>query len=193
EQNLRLQGQYYDAETYLHYNTFRYYDPGVGRFTTQDPIGLAGGVNLYRYGRNPTGTIDPWGWCSTKLGNNMGARRFDGMANHHLIPEELIKKPRYEVLFSRLKNIGWNSDGVSNGHFLPGTAQLSKIMKTPGHWSNHSQYTNAIEGRLQSLNKGIKSLTDTQLALGVKDLQGWAKAGLENGKFAIDEITGRLL
>ena len=44
EQNLRFQGQYYDAETGLHYNTFRYYDPVVGRFTTQDPIGLLGEV-----------------------------------------------------------------------------------------------------------------------------------------------------
>ncbi|RMN98000.1 RHS protein, partial [Pseudomonas coronafaciens pv. coronafaciens] len=39
EQNLRFQGQYFDAETGLHYNTFRYYDPEIGRFTTQDPIG----------------------------------------------------------------------------------------------------------------------------------------------------------
>ncbi|MED5612163.1 RHS domain-containing protein, partial [Pseudomonas sp. JH-2] len=31
EQNLRFQGQYFDAETGLHYNTFRYYDPVVGR------------------------------------------------------------------------------------------------------------------------------------------------------------------
>ncbi|WP_371919488.1 RHS repeat-associated core domain-containing protein [Pseudomonas sp. SDI] len=54
-----MQGQYYDAETYLYYNTSRYYDPGVGRFTTQDPIGLAGGVSLYRYAVNPTGWVDP--------------------------------------------------------------------------------------------------------------------------------------
>ncbi|NAT60485.1 type IV secretion protein Rhs, partial [Pseudomonas syringae pv. actinidifoliorum] len=43
EQNLRFQGQYFDVETGLHYNTFRYYDPEIGRFTTQDPIGLLGG------------------------------------------------------------------------------------------------------------------------------------------------------
>jgi RHS repeat-associated protein len=42
-QNLRFQGQYYDAETGLHYNRFRYYDPDIGRFVSQDPIGLAGG------------------------------------------------------------------------------------------------------------------------------------------------------
>ncbi|WP_102781224.1 RHS repeat-associated core domain-containing protein, partial [Providencia stuartii] len=48
-QNLRFQGQYFDRETGLHYNTFRYYDPDIGRFTQQDPIGLAGGLNLYQY------------------------------------------------------------------------------------------------------------------------------------------------
>ncbi len=62
EQNLRFQGQYHDRESGLYYNTFRYYDPAVGRFTTQDPIGLAGGENLYRYAPNALGWIDPWGW-----------------------------------------------------------------------------------------------------------------------------------
>ena len=62
EQNLRFQGQYLDDETGLHYNTFRYYDPEVGRFITQDPFGLSGGYNLYRYAPNPLGWIDPWGW-----------------------------------------------------------------------------------------------------------------------------------
>ena len=52
DQPLRFQGQYYDAETGLHYNRFRYYDPDVGRFTTQDPIGLLGGNNLYQYAPN---------------------------------------------------------------------------------------------------------------------------------------------
>ncbi|RMT63068.1 hypothetical protein ALP45_200040 [Pseudomonas coronafaciens pv. atropurpurea] len=61
EQNLRFQGQYFDAETGLHYNTFRYYDPEIGRFITQDPIGLDGGFNLYGYCRNPTAWIDPLG------------------------------------------------------------------------------------------------------------------------------------
>jgi len=63
EQNLRFQGQYFDDETGLHYNTFRYYDPQMGRFITQDPIGLDGGVSLYRYAPNPITWIDPWGWA----------------------------------------------------------------------------------------------------------------------------------
>jgi RHS repeat-associated protein len=64
-QPLRFQGQYYDKETGLHYNRFRYYDPDVGRFTTQDPIGLLGGDNLYAYAPNPTFWVDPLGLAGT--------------------------------------------------------------------------------------------------------------------------------
>ncbi|MDR3411773.1 MAG: RHS repeat-associated core domain-containing protein [Formivibrio sp.] len=58
---LRFQGQYFDAETGLHYNRHRYYNPGTGRFLTPDPIKLAGGLNNYRYVPNPTGWVDPLG------------------------------------------------------------------------------------------------------------------------------------
>nr|WP_259464431.1 RHS repeat-associated core domain-containing protein [Brenneria goodwinii] len=33
-------------------NLFRYYDPVSGRFISQDPVGIAGGLNLYRYAPN---------------------------------------------------------------------------------------------------------------------------------------------
>ena len=45
----------------MHYNTFRYYDPDIGRFTCQDPIGLAGGLNIYQYAPNANRWIDPFG------------------------------------------------------------------------------------------------------------------------------------
>ncbi|EMG7854069.1 glycohydrolase toxin TNT-related protein [Enterobacter hormaechei] len=66
-QPLRYAGQYADGETGLHYNLFRYYDPQVGRFIVQDPIGLNGGWNLYQYAPNPLGWIDPWGLSGTDL------------------------------------------------------------------------------------------------------------------------------
>jgi uncharacterized protein RhaS with RHS repeats len=47
----------------------------VGRFTTQDPIGLRGGLNLYRYAPNPLMWVDPLGLVcasSSKLGGVTG-------------------------------------------------------------------------------------------------------------------------
>ena len=61
EQPFRFQGQQFDEETGLHYNRFRYYDPGVGRFVSQDPIGLNGGINTFQYAVNSTGWMDPLG------------------------------------------------------------------------------------------------------------------------------------
>jgi RHS repeat-associated protein len=55
-------GQYYDTETGLHYNYFRYYNPQTGRYITPDPIGLEGGINLFVYVQgNPINRIDPLG------------------------------------------------------------------------------------------------------------------------------------
>jgi len=78
ENNLRFAGQYFDEETGLHYNYFRYYDPQTGRYTQSDPIGLGDGPNTYGYAyQNPIIYTDPNGLSGilgflrpyTKIGN----------------------------------------------------------------------------------------------------------------------------
>jgi len=63
DQPLRLQGQYFDAETGLCYNRFRYYCPEIGSFISQDPLGLVPGENVYAFGPNVHRWIDPLGLC----------------------------------------------------------------------------------------------------------------------------------
>ena len=65
-QPFRLQNQYYDEETGLHYNFFRYYEPDAGRFVNQDPIGLWGGDNFYAFAVNVQDWIDPLGLIRVK-------------------------------------------------------------------------------------------------------------------------------
>ena len=62
-QPFRLQNQYFDEETGLHYNLMRYYEPEAGRFVNQDPIGLLGGENLYQFAPNAQEWLDVWGLC----------------------------------------------------------------------------------------------------------------------------------
>ncbi|MCX8959102.1 type IV secretion protein Rhs [Erwinia psidii] len=108
-QPLRYAGQYADSETGLHYNLFRYYDPQVGRFTVQDPIGLAGGWNLYQYAPNPLGWIDPLGLALTQLqqmvvdahsqldefaqGRKTTAIGIDKEGNYHLASSDRVVPP----------------------------------------------------------------------------------------------------
>lgn len=65
KQPLRLQGQYFDEESGLHYNRYRYYDPATGMFISQDPIGLVGGINPYQFAPNTLLWFDPWGLAKT--------------------------------------------------------------------------------------------------------------------------------
>ncbi len=51
----------------------RYYDQVTGQWTQEDPIGLAGGVNLYQYAsNNPAAFTDPFGLCAAG-GDGSGA------------------------------------------------------------------------------------------------------------------------
>ncbi len=73
---LRFPGQYYDDETGLHYNRYRYYDPELGRFIHQDPLSLLGGMNAYAYAPNPVNWTDPLGLtCKEKVNVDAGTAR----------------------------------------------------------------------------------------------------------------------
>ena len=64
----KYQGQYEDAETGLYYNRFRYYDPNVGSYISQDPIGLTGSnPTLYGYVEDPNVLVDILGLTGTYM------------------------------------------------------------------------------------------------------------------------------
>jgi RHS repeat-associated protein len=64
-------GYRYDPETGLYYVHARYYNPNLGRFLQTDPIGTAGGANLYAYvGNDPINLFDPTGLSALETGND---------------------------------------------------------------------------------------------------------------------------
>jgi len=103
----RHPGQQADPDTGLHYNRYRYYDPNLGRYLSPDPIGVAGGLNLYSYGPNPIGWIDPMGWkhfayLITDVAMGGGIHSFSGdpnlvisgSADRYLCPDSLKSQPK---------------------------------------------------------------------------------------------------
>ena len=100
--NLLFAGQYFDRESGLAYNRFRYYDPQSGCYLKSDPIGLAGGEAPYSYVHNPMGWIDPFGLavCPTlkkKLQNVVDQAVADIKADPSLA-KDLMSKGSYRHL-----------------------------------------------------------------------------------------------
>lgn len=122
EQPFRFQGQYHDDETGLSYNRFRYYDPDCGRFVSQDPIGLEGGINLYQYAPNPITWVDPWGLdCSSdaeKLAKNLGAAPGVDHRAHHMVMSNSTDS-RMEALRKMMTKFGLDKNAAENGIWLP--------------------------------------------------------------------------
>ncbi|MEC3952905.1 DUF6531 domain-containing protein [Nocardia sp. CDC153] len=84
---LRFPGQIHDAETGLHYNLHRVYDPATGRFLTLDPLGLAPAPNPSLYPHNPTVWIDPLGLTPCEDYENL-IEKLDDNTYFHYTNEE---------------------------------------------------------------------------------------------------------
>jgi RHS repeat-associated protein len=88
ETPLRFPGQYFDRETGLHYNYQRYYDPELGRYNSDDPLGLAPAPNPRTYVTNPTRYVDPLGLTPAP-----GGSHGPGTGNHTNPPPPQVPGP----------------------------------------------------------------------------------------------------
>ncbi|MBL8299990.1 MAG: RHS domain-containing protein [Rhodanobacteraceae bacterium] len=160
-QPLRFQGQYFDAETGLHYNCFRYYDPDIGRFVSQDPIGLFGGINTYQYAPNPAGWTDPLGLSTSSdaeiLAKNLtdcgSARPSSRHKAHHIVMSN-SNDPKMKALREKMGKNGLDIDinDARNGVWLPETSgdRLPGSTKTAhkGEGVHGQDYKNKVYQKL---------------------------------------------
>ena len=175
---VRFQGQQEDYETGLHYNRHRYYDPGLGRFVSKDPIGLAGGLNAFQYAPNPTDWLDPLGLerkkkNSQELGKAAtGCDTWPGKQAHHVIPEELADHPL-------LRDIDFRMNTGANAIMLPSTP--GGLMAT--HNGYHSHYNKAVESELDHIQSKYSNEADRKRA--VQDLQRNLDSALRRNKLPL--------
>ena len=91
------QGQYYDFETNLAYNRFRYYSPETGAYISQDPIGLAGGnPTLYGYVKNSNWWLDVLGLFGDEFdvglhSDLLKAKKDSNLRSHHAGQKAIMK------------------------------------------------------------------------------------------------------
>ncbi|ATA87611.1 hypothetical protein CGC50_10890 [Capnocytophaga gingivalis] len=146
------QGQYYDFETNLAYNRYRYYSPESGMYISQDPIKLLGSTpNIYMYVKDPNISIDIWGLDSRKLDRALGGKNGDGMAAHHLIPETVYNK--YSAFFNA---IGVERDDAKNGLLMPSSAKKATELGDPAmivHCGGHPDYINEVETKVKDIKE----------------------------------------
>ncbi|WP_223290910.1 DUF6531 domain-containing protein [Streptomyces avicenniae] len=126
---LRFPGQYSDPETGWHYNVHRHYDPGTGRYTSPDPLGLLPGPNHYGYVPDPRIWADP-------LGLSAHPARPDFVADQHgtVVPTD---RARLEQGLQDAVNSGepgfstFPTRSAGQGYTLP-SGETVRIMEPSG-------------------------------------------------------------
>lgn len=124
-----------------------------GRFISKDPIGLAGGINVFQYAPNPVQWTDPQGLCSSTLNRNLGGATGDHMQAHHLIPEEVWG--RHQAFFNKIGLEG-KRDAKENGLLMPDSEAKAKAMKRKFyHCGSHGVYSAIVEARVDNIEKNL--------------------------------------
>nr|WP_051782025.1 MULTISPECIES: RHS repeat-associated core domain-containing protein [unclassified Streptomyces] len=113
---LRFPGQYFDPESGLHYNCFRYYDPETARYLSVDPLGLGPAPNASTYVPNPLLWSDALGLapdvCPPKVGRNLAETRALALREAG-VPEGL--EPYWESDWVKATKPEWQGGGQLQG------------------------------------------------------------------------------
>ncbi|WP_152513862.1 RHS repeat-associated core domain-containing protein, partial [Treponema pedis] len=131
--------QYFDSETDLCYNRFRYYEPNAGAYISQDPIGLAGGLNVYAYVHDSNSWVDIFGLdCTIKedLENKNNPKTRKSMSIVKKEYEDVIEifkleKESFEKKKKRIDNISITSKNWSSSYldFFPYDSVINQLKR----------------------------------------------------------------
>ena len=188
-----FQGQYYDYETGLAYNRFRYYSPELGRYISEDPIRLLGGITLHAYVEDSLMGLDPLGLSPSRaLDKALGGIRGDCKMAHHLIPEKTWDA--HGDFFNRIELSG-QLDTASNG-LLMSDSRKSAISHGNKlyHGSRHRAYTAMVDAKINKIEHRFNSgeITKDEAVRQVRSLQKSLRRKINEGTIKEKSTYGRL-
>ncbi len=127
-------GQYFDEESGLCYNRFRYYSNETGQYISPDPIGLMGGLNPYGYVHNPLSWVDPFGLSGTS--------------------EVMPKKQLPYKVINELKKFEGKDYRFGNQTFKLDKAGMKHILERhhPNYWDGSIKAKQSFLSRKMSIN-----------------------------------------
>jgi uncharacterized protein RhaS with RHS repeats len=146
---------------------------------TQDPIGLAGGFNLYQYADNSQSWIDPAGLATY---NTMPS--IDGFQKHHIVPQQLADHPAF-------KASGMNIHSTKNIIYLPTHAENHPTRTI--HRGSHPGYTTEVRNGLNEIELvgRQQGWNQTQYQSAVNDLISDNRQGLRTGEIRLNKNSVR--
>jgi RHS repeat-associated protein len=159
----RYTGREFDTETGLYFYRARYFDPAAGRFLSEDPIGLWGGLNLYRYVKNnPTGYIDPSGMQESSV----DAAMQQAIARGDIGEIQAILESAGDELTPGLRQAG--QIAVDNGSTTQGGAKSAAELAK--HVSNLQKAEDELAALRQQLCKAVRKEARQALQKEIQDL-----------------------
>lgn len=171
--SIRLQGQYEDRETGLHYNRHRYFDPLAGQFVTQDPLGMGAGPHPYQYAANASTWVDPLGL--------------------------MARRPRYEPVYRQLsaqdrerfdQGLGLTPKGTGGSiaeHVQGIDTQYISASKTAEATKRYASGNGLVKIDVQKVIDGGCNFVDHNNVLSAVERSG-DKTAVKNAKLALEVL-----
>jgi RHS repeat-associated protein len=126
-------GREWDPETGLYYYRARYYDAELGRFLSEDPTGLQGGIDFYAYAHSdPINFVDPTGLSDVNLLN--AEQRRAGDSFHRKDPELLSVVAHSVVYEGENEPFAFDDQSTARPHRIISVAQLARKIRQTDKW-----------------------------------------------------------
>lgn len=201
--NLRLPGQYEDAESGLYYNRQRYYDPDKGQYLTPDPLGSPDGPNRYAYvAHNPLKYVDPDGlvlfafdgtdntddveWLAGHASSSSNVVRFrDAYADPQKryvtgVGTDHANRDTYGDIISATYDIGPVPDRGGN---FSGPARIERMLRYFAEEANAAVDDEVMQIDIIGFSRGAAEARDFANRLVANTKNGWYSYKAETGMF----------